>query len=112
LGTDREYLKEKVNDLATNSKNKNIRDLFRGINEFKRSYQPRNNVAKDGNGVLLADSHILKRWKNYFSQSLNVHSISQVRQTEIHTDDPSPFEVQNAIAKLISTNCQVVITFW
>jgi hypothetical protein len=32
----REYLKDKINDLATNSKNKNIRDLYRGINEFER----------------------------------------------------------------------------
>jgi hypothetical protein len=28
----REYLKDKINYLATNSKNKNIRDLYRGIN--------------------------------------------------------------------------------
>jgi hypothetical protein len=28
----REYLKDKINDLATNSKNKNIRDLCGGIN--------------------------------------------------------------------------------
>jgi hypothetical protein len=28
----REYLKYKINDLPTNSKNKNIRDLYRGIN--------------------------------------------------------------------------------
>jgi hypothetical protein len=28
----REYLKNKINELATNSKNKNIRDLYRGIN--------------------------------------------------------------------------------
>jgi hypothetical protein len=28
----REYLKDKINELATNSKNKNIRDLYRGIN--------------------------------------------------------------------------------
>jgi uncharacterized protein YaaR (DUF327 family) len=33
----REYLKDKINELATNSKNKNIRDLYRGINEFKRA---------------------------------------------------------------------------
>jgi len=33
-------LKEKINNLETNSKNKNIRDLFRGINEFKKGYQP------------------------------------------------------------------------
>jgi hypothetical protein len=28
----REYLKDKINELAMNSKNKNIRDLYRGIN--------------------------------------------------------------------------------
>jgi hypothetical protein len=36
--------------------------------------------VKDENGVLLADSHnILNRWKNYFSQLLNVHNVSDVR---------------------------------
>jgi hypothetical protein len=35
-------------------------------------------------GDLLADSHnILNRWKNYFSQLLNVHRVSDVRQIEI-----------------------------
>jgi hypothetical protein len=53
----REYLKDKINELATNSKNKNIIDLYRGINEFKRGYQPRSNLVKDENGDLLADSH-------------------------------------------------------
>jgi hypothetical protein len=33
----REYLKHKINELAMNCKNKNIRDLYRGIYEFKRS---------------------------------------------------------------------------
>jgi uncharacterized protein YaaR (DUF327 family) len=28
----REYLKDKINELATSSKNTNIRDLYRGIN--------------------------------------------------------------------------------
>jgi hypothetical protein len=28
----REYLKDKINELATNNKNKNIIDLYRGIN--------------------------------------------------------------------------------
>jgi hypothetical protein len=51
-----------------------VSDLYRGINELKRGYQPRNNVVKDENGDLLADSHnILNKWKNYFSQLLNVH---------------------------------------
>jgi hypothetical protein len=59
---------------------------------------------KDENGDLLADSHnILNRWKNY-SQLLNVHIVSDVRQIEIHTAEllvpDSCFEVEVAIAKL------------
>jgi hypothetical protein len=68
-----------------NSKNKNIRDLYRGINEFKRGYQPQSNLVKDENGDLLADSdNIFNRWKNYFSQLLNVH----IRQIVISTAEP------------------------
>jgi hypothetical protein len=48
--------------LATKRKNKNIRDLYRGINEFNRGYQQRNNLVKDENDDLLAGSHnILNR---------------------------------------------------
>jgi hypothetical protein len=76
----REYLKGTINELAMNSKNKNIRDLSRGINEFKRSYQLRNNLV----GYLLADPpNILNRWKNYFSQLSNVHNVSDVRQIDV-----------------------------
>jgi hypothetical protein len=42
-------LKEKIDDLSRNSK-KNIRDLYKGINEFKRDHQLRNNLVKDENG--------------------------------------------------------------
>jgi hypothetical protein len=64
----KKYLKDKINELGTKSKSKNLRDLYRGINEFKRGYQPRSNLMKDENGDLLAGSHnILNRWKNYFS---------------------------------------------
>jgi hypothetical protein len=34
-------IKLKINNLAKNSKRMTIRDLCRGINEFKRGYQPR-----------------------------------------------------------------------
>jgi hypothetical protein len=99
-------VKDKINELATNSKNKNIRDLYRGINEFKRGYQPRNNLMKDENDDLIADSHnILNRWKNYFSQLLNVHNVSNIRQIEVYMAEPlvpgsSRLEVEIAIAKL------------
>jgi len=35
------YLRAKIEELETNSKIKNIRDLYRGINGFKKGYQPR-----------------------------------------------------------------------
>jgi hypothetical protein len=71
----RQYMKDRINELAANSKNNNIRDLYRVINEFKRGYQPRNNLVKDDNDDLLADSHNnLNRWKN-------VHNSSDVGQT-------------------------------
>jgi hypothetical protein len=40
----REYLNDKINELAMNSKNKNIRDQYRGINESERGYQRRSNL--------------------------------------------------------------------
>jgi hypothetical protein len=44
--------------------------------------------VKDENGDLLADSNnILNRWK-YFSQLLNVHNVSDVRQIEVHMAEP------------------------
>jgi hypothetical protein len=63
-------------------------------------------LAKGKNGAMLADFHnISNRWKNYFSQLLNVHRVSDVRQMEIHVaellvPEPSTFEVETATAKL------------
>ena len=101
-------MKAKIEELETNSEIKSIRDLYRGINDFKKGYQPRTNIEKDDKGDLVADSHsILARWRNYFSQILNVHGINDVRQTEIHTGeplvpDPSASDVELAIEKLKS----------
>ena len=57
---------------------------------------------------LVADSHsIMARWRNYFSQILNVHGVSDVRQAETHTaeplvPEPSALEAELAIEKLKS----------
>jgi len=40
-GTKKEYLKVKINELETNSTNKNIGDLHRGIDDFQKGYQLR-----------------------------------------------------------------------
>jgi len=66
---------------------------------------------------LVADSHIITAsWKNYFSQILNVHGVSEVRQAEIHTaepvvPEPSILEVELALEKLKTTNHQVLIKY-
>jgi hypothetical protein len=79
-------MKNKINELARKGKNKNIRDLYRGINKFWRGHQPISNSAKDENGYLLADSqNILNRWKKYFSYLLNLLNVSDARQIEVHT---------------------------
>jgi hypothetical protein len=39
----REYLKDRINELVTNSTDKNNRDLYREIKEFKEGYEPRTN---------------------------------------------------------------------
>jgi len=82
-------LKVEIEELETNSKINNIRDLYRGINDFKKGYQPRTTIVKDEKGDLVADPHgIMVRWRNYFSQLLNVHDVNDVRQAEIHTVEP------------------------
>ena len=102
------YLEAKIEKLETDSKINNIRDLYRGVNDVKKEYQPRTGIVKDEKGNLIADSHsIMARWRNYFSQILNVHGVSEVRQAEIHTPEPlvpepSALEVELAIEKLKS----------
>ena len=49
----RKYLIAKVNELETKHKNKNIRDLYRGISDFQKGYQPRTNIVKDEKGDCL-----------------------------------------------------------
>jgi hypothetical protein len=80
----------------------------RGINEFKKGYQPRTIIAKNEKVDLFADSQsIMARWRNSFFQVLNLHVVSDVRQAEIHTveplvPEPSVLEVESAIEKLKS----------
>jgi len=76
-----------------------------GISDFKKGYQPRKNIVKDEKSDMVADCHsVLNRWINHFSLLLDVHWVSGVRQTEIHTAEPlmpelSVFEVEMTIEK-------------
>ena len=82
--------------------------MYRGINKFQKGYHPGTNIVKDENGDLFTDSHSsLVRWRNYFSQLMNVHGVSDVRQAEIHTaeplvPEPRAFEIEIVIEKIKS----------
>jgi len=59
-----------------NSRTKNIRDLYRGISDFRKGYHPRTDIVKDEKSDLVTYSHsILARWRNHFSQLLNVQGL-------------------------------------
>jgi predicted site-specific integrase-resolvase len=83
--------------------------LYRCTSDFKKSCQPRNNKAKDEKSDLFTDSHsILVRWRNHFSQLLNVCGVNDVRKIAIDTaerlvPEPSAFDVEMAIEMLKKT---------
>ena len=76
----RDYSKAKIDELVSSSKIKNIIDLYRGINGFKKGYRPGTNIVEDEKGDLVSDS---VRWRNHFSQLFNVHRVNDVRRIEI-----------------------------
>ena len=78
-------MKAKIGKLKTNRKIKIVRDMYRGISNFKKGYQPRTNIVKDEKGNLVTDCHSsLAKWRNYFSQLLNTYGFNDVRQSELH----------------------------
>ena len=101
-------MRAKIEELEANSKIHNIRDLYRGINDFKKGCQPRCNIVKDEKVDLVADTHnIVVRLRKYFSHLFNVHGFKDVGQAEIHKAEPlvpesSAFEFELAIGKLKS----------
>ena len=104
----KEYLEAKIEELENNSKIKNIRALCRGNSDFKKGYQPRTDVVKDEKCGLVADCYsIVARWRDYFSQLLNVHGVNDIKHTVIQTaeslvPEQNAFEFELAIEKLRS----------
>jgi hypothetical protein len=72
----------------------------RGINEFKKGYQPKTNFVKDKYGDLFADTNII--FNSYYV--LNIHGVNDIRLTETHSagqtvHERSSFELEIAIQK-------------
>jgi hypothetical protein len=57
-GKKKNIYKIKLMNLKIHNKIKNIRVLYRGINDFQKGYQPRTNIVKDEKGDLVTDSTV------------------------------------------------------
>jgi hypothetical protein len=58
---------------------KYIRDFYRGFNDFKKGYQPRNNMVKDKRGDLVTGYYsILDRWRNHIAQLKNANGVNHL----------------------------------
>jgi hypothetical protein len=81
--------------------------LYRGIDDFRKGYQPRTIIVKDKKDYVVADSHsIMARWRNYFSQLLNVHGVKYLgitltNQNSIQAEIKSRLKLGNACYYLV-----------
>lgn len=71
-----EYLTDKINNLEI--KTKNTWNLYTGINEFKKDYQPGTNSVKYEKVDLFEVSHNILEKQNYFTQLFSVHGVNTV----------------------------------
>jgi len=70
----KEYLKAKFDELETDSKMKNIRDLYRGISDFKKAYQPRTHRVKDEKVIWLPTPTVFWLGGRTIFLSCSIHS--------------------------------------
>jgi hypothetical protein len=96
--------KSKFLSFETNCKKRSIRDMYRGVNEFKKSNQRWTNFDEMCD---LADSHIfLTRWKDHFvSYWFNDGMHTHIRTAEPPVPEPCVLEVDMALAKIWITRC-------
>jgi hypothetical protein len=72
----REYLKTKLEELEIYVEVKNIKDLYRGISDFKMSYQHRTNIVKDEKSSTYSPSFLV------YSPKYSYHKIYRVIQND------------------------------
>jgi len=94
----KEYLKGKIDELKTDSKIKNITDLFRGNSNLMKGYQPITNIVQDGKGDLVTDSYSILARRRTISLICSVYIGLVMLGRQIHTVEslvpgPSTFEV-------------------
>ncbi|CAG9560965.1 unnamed protein product [Danaus chrysippus] len=82
-----------------------VRAFFKKVNPLRKGFQPRINICRDGEGNALTDkTEILKRWREYFDNLLNVGSEAADRITfydvEQEINPPTVTDVEKCIKYL------------
>ncbi|CAG9573517.1 unnamed protein product [Danaus chrysippus] len=82
-----------------------VRTFFKKVNPLRKGFQPRINICRDGEGNALTDkTEILKRWREYFDNLLNVGSEAADRITfydvEQEINPPTVTDVEKCIKYL------------
>ena len=63
--------------------------MYKGINGFKKGYQPLAYVIKKHNSTIVADTtSILSRWEQFFSNLLNVNQSTSHEESDIPARHP------------------------
>ena len=105
-------MKAKVNRLEGSSKNKNIQEMFKDINDFKQGYHLHAYVIKKhASTVVTGIISILNRWERFHSKLLNVLQNSNLEGNEIFVElnnpEPSVLIVELVIEKLKKTTPRI-----
>jgi hypothetical protein len=90
------FLKAKLEELKTNSKIKNIWELYSGISDFKKGYQPRTNMVEDEKGDLVTDCHcILARWRNQSLSAIEYYVVNSIQFILCLSDPKGGYDPQD-----------------
>lgn len=73
-----DFLKQQLCELETGAKNKNIRDLRRGLSEFERGYQTKVGKIQKGGGL-----SVFQACGGITCQMLDIHEADAVRRAEV-----------------------------
>jgi len=81
-----EIWKLNLMSLKQRVRTKNIRDSYMDINGFKNGYQRITDIVKNDKVYQVLDTHrIMSKWRNHFSQLLNISWINVVRDGKTYS---------------------------
>lgn len=71
-------------EIETFYKNRDVRSLYRKVNEFRKGFMPRTDSCRDRDGNLITEQRtVISRWREHFDELLNGTSANAIEQSEL-----------------------------